>query len=155
MRRNRGLKFICEQVHLRVEQTGTPFTGRARAGQVLRMPIAHGEGNYYADPSTLERLEAEGRIVFRYAAPDGSIDERWNLNGSTTAIAGIANRPGNVVGLMPHPERACETALGSADGRVVLESLVEACAGARGGAVRTPAGSGAAERERTARTGAG
>ena len=145
MRRNRGLKFICEQVHLRVERTATPFTGRARAGQVLRMPIAHGEGNYYADPATLERLEADGRVVFRYAAPDGTIDERWNVNGSTAAIAGISNERGNVVGLMPHPERACEAALGSADGRVVLESLVEACA-ARGGA---------AERAGTARTGAG
>ena len=155
MRRNRGLKFICEHVHLRVERTGTPFTGRARAGQVLRMPIAHGEGNYYADPATLERLEADGRVVFRYAAPDGTLEERWNVNGSTAAIAGISNAQGNVVGLMPHPERACEAALGSADGRVVLESLVEACAAARGGGARTAAGGGGvAAREETARTGA-
>ena len=144
MRRNRGLKFICEQVHLRVERTGTPFTARARVGQVLRMPIAHGEGNYYADPATLERLEADGRVVFRYAAPDGTIDERWNVNGSTAAIAGISNPQGNVVGLMPHPERACEAALGSVDGRVVLESLVEAGAAsgtdaARAGAARAGA----------------
>ena len=150
MRRNRELKFICEQVHLRVERTDTPFTGRARPGQVLRMPIAHGEGNYFADPATLERLEAGGRIVFRYTAPDGRVDERWNVNGSTAAIAGISNAQGNVVGLMPHPERACEAALGSADGRVVLESLVEACAAARGGAaLAAAAGSG------TARPGAG
>ena len=128
MRRNRGLKFLCEQVHLRVERTDTPFTGRARSGQVLRMPIAHGEGNYYADPATLERLETDGRIVFRYAAPDGRLDERCNINGSTAAIAGICNTQRNVVGLMPHPERACEAALGSADGRVVLQSMVEACA---------------------------
>ena len=133
MRRNRGLKFICEQAHLRVERTDTPFTGRARPGQVLRMPIAHGEGNYYADPATVERLETGGRIVFRYAAPDGRTGDRWNVNGSTAAIAGIANEGRNVVGLMPHPERACEAALGSADGRVVLESLVDACAARRAG----------------------
>ncbi len=162
MRRNRRLKFLCQQVHLRVERTDTPFTGLARPGQVLRMPIAHGEGNYYADPAALERLEAEGRIVFRYTAPDGRLDERWNANGSTAAIAGISNAQGNVVGLMPHPERACEAALGSADGRVVLESLVEACAAARGGAAargavrKAAAGSGgAAERSGTARSGAG
>ncbi|MCY4661789.1 MAG: phosphoribosylformylglycinamidine synthase subunit PurQ [Acidobacteria bacterium] len=162
MRRNRGLKFLCEQVHLRVERTDTPFTGLARPGQVLRMPIAHGEGNYYADPAALERLEAEGRIVFRYTAPDGRLDERWNVNGSTAAIAGISNAEGNVVGLMPHPERACEAALGSADGRVVLQSLVEACgaerggAGARGAARTAPAGSGgAAARGGTVRPGAG
>ena len=144
MRRNRELKFICEQVHLRVERTDTPFTARARPGQVLRMPIAHGEGNYYADPTTLERLESDGRIVFRYTAPDGRLDDRWNVNGSTAAIAGISNAQRNVVGLMPHPERACEVALGSADGRLVLESMVETCAArvaaADSGAARPRAG---------------
>ncbi len=128
MRRNRDLKFICEHVHLRVEATDTPFTRQAAAGQVLRMPIAHGEGNYYADPETLRTLADDRRIVFRYAAPDGSLDERWNVNGSTAAIAGICNRERNVVGLMPHPERACEAAVGSTDGRVVFESAVAALA---------------------------
>ena len=128
MRRNRDLKFICEHVHLRVEATDTPFTRQAAAGQVLRMPIAHGEGNYYADPGTLRALADNRRVVFRYAAPDGSLDERWNVNGSTGAIAGICNRERNVVGLMPHPERACEAAVGSTDGRVVFESAVAALA---------------------------
>ena len=155
MRRNRGLRFLCEQVHLRVERTDTPFTGRARAGQVLQMPIAHGEGNYYAAPASLEQLEAEGRIVFRYTAPDGRLDERWNVNGSTAAIAGISNAQGNVVGLMPHPERACEAALGSADGRVVLESLVDACAAKAAAEPRDGAAEGAEPRDGAAPTAAG
>jgi len=131
MRRNRGLQFICEHVHLRVESTDTPFTRGAAAGQVLRIPIAHGEGNYYADPETLRALAADRRIVFRYTAPDGTRGERWNVNGSTEAIAGICNRGRNVVGLMPHPERACEAAVGSTDGRVVFESVLAAAAEAR------------------------
>ena len=131
MRRNRGLQFICEHVHLRVESTDTPFTRGAAAGQVLRIPIAHGEGNYYADPETLQALADDRRIVFRYTAPDGTRGERWNVNGSTEAIAGICNRGRNVVGLMPHPERACEAAVGSTDGRVVFESVLAAAAEAR------------------------
>ena len=130
MLRNRGLKFICEQAHVRVEQTDTPFTRGARARQVLRLPIAHGEGNYYADAATVAALEADRRVVFRYAAPSGALDDAWNVNGSVGAIAGICNEARNVVGLMPHPERACEAALGSADGRVVLESVVSAAASA-------------------------
>lgn len=128
MRRNRDLKFICDHVHVRVEQTDTPFTQCAVSGQVLRMPIAHGEGNYYADPDTIRALEADRRVVFRYTAPDGCLDDGWNVNGSTAAIAGICNDLRNVVGLMPHPERACEQAVGSTDGRVVLESVVAALA---------------------------
>ncbi len=124
MRRNRTLKFICEHVHLRVEATDTSFTRSATAGQVLRVPIAHGEGNYYADADTMRMLEEHRQVVFRYTAPDGTRDERWNVNGSIDAIAGICNRARNIVGLMPHPERACEEAVGSADGRVVLESVV-------------------------------
>ena len=124
MRRNRDLKFICEHVHLRVESADTPFTRGAVAGQVLRIPIAHGEGNYYADPQTLRELGDNRQIVFRYTAPDGTRDEDWNVNGSTDAIAGICNRGRNVVGLMPHPERACEAAVGSTDGRVVFESVL-------------------------------
>ena len=132
MRKNRGLKFICQQVHLTVEQTDTPFTRNARAGQVLRMPIAHGDGNYYAPPDTLARLEANRQVIFRYTAPDGTRGERWNVNGSTAAIAGICNTARNVVGLMPHPERACEREMGSTDGRIVLESLAAALAVAGG-----------------------
>ena len=124
MRRNQRLEFVCDQVHLRVEQTDTPFTRNTAAGQVLRIPIAHGEGNYYAPPETISELEADRRVIFRYTSPDGVVDEAWNVNGSTAAIAGICNAARNVVGLMPHPERACERALGSADGRVILESVI-------------------------------
>jgi phosphoribosylformylglycinamidine synthase len=124
MRRNRQLKFICEHVYLRVEQTDTPFTHNASIGQVLRIPIAHGEGNYYAEPETVAELESSGRVIFRYTSPSGDLDDSWNVNGSTGAIAGICNEGRNVVGLMPHPERACETEIGSSDGRVILESAV-------------------------------
>ncbi len=134
MRRNRRLKFICEHVHLRVERTDTPFTRLAAAGQVLRIPIAHGDGNYYADAQTVAALEANRQILFRYTAPDGARDEAWNVNGSTAAIAGLCNAARNVVGMMPHPERACEAALGSEDGRVILESAVSALAAAGAGA---------------------
>ena len=128
MRWNRHLKFICEHVYLRVEQTDTPFTRNADVGQVLRIPIAHGEGNYYAAPETIRVLEANRQIIFRYTAPTGELADAWNVNGSVDAIAGICNERRNVVGLMPHPERACETAVGSADGLVVLESAVAAVA---------------------------
>ena len=134
MRRNRGLKFICEHVHVRVEHADTPFTSRAAAGQVLRIPIAHGDGNYYADAETIMSLETSQQVIFRYTAPDGAPDDAWNVNGSTKAIAGICNERRNVVGLMPHPERACEAAIGSADGRVILESVVTTLAG--GGVAR-------------------
>ena len=129
MRRNQRLEFICEHVNLRVEHTDTPFTQNASVGQVLRIPIAHGEGNYYASPETIEELEADRRVIFRYTSPDGVVDEAWNVNGSTSAIAGICNEARNVVGLMPHPERACELAVGSADGRVILESVIAALDG--------------------------
>ncbi len=129
MRRNRDLKFICQYVHLRVEQTDTLFTRNARVGQVLRIPIAHGEGNYYAPPDAMARLEANRQVIFRYTAPDGALDDAWNINGSTAAIAGICNEARNVVGLMPHPERACELVVGSTDGRVILESVVTALTG--------------------------
>jgi phosphoribosylformylglycinamidine synthase len=126
MLRNRGLRFRCEFVHLRVEQTDTPFTGLCRPGQVLRMPIAHGEGNYYAPPDVLRRLEENRQIVFRYCTPDGRILDEANPNGSAANIAGLCNESRNVVGLMPHPERACERAIGSADGRVLFDSVVQA-----------------------------
>jgi phosphoribosylformylglycinamidine synthase len=126
MRRNKRLEFICEHVNLRVEQTDTPFTLKASAGQLLRIPIAHGEGNYYAPPETIEKLETDRRIIFRYTSPTGAVDEMWNVNGSVASIAGICNETRNVVGLMPHPERACEQEIGSTDGRIILESVIGA-----------------------------
>ena len=117
--RNRGLKFICRPVRLRTETTNSPFTSQAQKGQVLTFPIAHGDGCYYADEETLDRLEAEDRVVFRY------LD---NPNGSLRDIAGILNEGRNVLGLMPHPERAADPLMGSTDGLVVLESMVAALA---------------------------
>jgi phosphoribosylformylglycinamidine synthase subunit PurQ / glutaminase len=130
MLRNAGLKFVCEHVSVRVERTDTPFTSRCEPGQVLRLPVAHGEGNYYAPPDVLGRLEADGQIVFRYATPEGVVSEAANPNGSVRNVAGLCNPGRNVVGLMPHPERACEPMLGSADGLVLFESAVMAVAGA-------------------------
>jgi phosphoribosylformylglycinamidine synthase len=132
MLRNRDLKFHCEHVRVRVEQVETPFTGRAQRGQVLELPVAHGEGNYYADPEVVRTLEASGRIVFRYCDATGDISDAANPNGSLNNIAGICNEARNVVGLMPHPERACESVLGSADGLVLFESVI-AAAGAVAG----------------------
>jgi phosphoribosylformylglycinamidine synthase len=123
--RNRELKFRCEHVHVRVEQTDTPFTAACSPGQVLRLPIAHGEGNYYAPPDVVERLEANRQVVFRYTTADGVATDEANPNGAINGIAGICNPTRNVVGLMPHPERACEGVLGSTDGLVVLSSVVE------------------------------
>ena len=128
MLRNRDVKFHCEFVGVRVERTDTPFTGRATPGQVLQIPIAHGEGNFYADPDTIAGLEATGRVVFRYANRAGEVTDDANPNGSVNSIAGICSERRNVVGLMPHPERACERALGSADGLVLFESVVDALA---------------------------
>ncbi len=132
MIRNRDVRFRCEFVHVRVEQADTPFTGRCTPGQVLRIPIAHGEGNYHAPPATIAELEAGGRVVFRYADVHGEAIDSANPNGSINSIAGICNESRNIVGLMPHPERACEHAVGSADGLVLFESVVEALA-RRGG----------------------
>ena len=126
MLRNRDLKFHCEHVHVRVEQTGTPFTMNAATGQVLTIPIAHGEGNYFAEPEVLQRLEASGRVIFRYCDARGRITDEANPNGASNNIAGICSESRNVVGLMPHPERACESVLGSADGLVMFESVVSA-----------------------------
>ena len=126
MLRNRDLKFHCEHVRVRVEQTNTPFTGRASLGQILSLPIAHGEGNYFADPDTIAMLETSGRVVFRYCDASGAPTDAANPNGAMHNIAGICNEARNVVGLMPHPERACERVLGSADGLVLFESVVAA-----------------------------
>ena len=128
MLRNQDLKFHCEHVWVRVEQADTPFTARAGRGQVIRVPIAHGEGNYYADPGVVRDLERAGRVVFRYCDAQGNVTDATNPNGSLNSIAGICNETRNVVGLMPHPERACEAALGSADGLLLFESVVTSLA---------------------------
>ncbi|HKJ93394.1 MAG TPA: phosphoribosylformylglycinamidine synthase subunit PurQ [Longimicrobiales bacterium] len=121
--RNVSLQFRGIPVHVRVERADTLFTDRYEPGQVLRIPIAHGEGNYLADEETVTRLEDEGRVVFRYVEPDGRVTEAANPNGSTRNIAGIINEAGNVLGLMPHPERVVEAVLGSTDGLALFESL--------------------------------
>jgi phosphoribosylformylglycinamidine synthase len=126
MLRNADLKFHCEHVHVRVETTDTPFTHLCSPGQVLRIPIAHGEGNYFAPPDVLRALEDDRRVVFRYVDAQGAVVSDANPNGSARNIAGICNERRNVVGLMPHPERACERALGSADGLLLFESVVAA-----------------------------
>jgi phosphoribosylformylglycinamidine synthase len=139
MMRNKGLRFLCRQVHVRVESTDTPFTSAARPGEVLKMPIAHMDGNYFCDAALLAELERNNQIIFHYVHADGSStsegdgprrgapedDRQANPNGSLHSIAGICNRERNVLGLMPHPERAVETPLGSADGLVLFRSLVE------------------------------
>ena len=130
MMRNSGLRYICRHVHIRVEQTDTPFTNAAKHGQILKIPIAHNDGNYTCDEATLAELEKNHQIVFRYTTPDGTNDAAGNPNGSLHNIAGVCNRERNVVGLMPHPERAVESALGSSDGLVILRSMVEALVGA-------------------------
>ena len=124
MVRNDRIKFVSQLVPVRVEQTDTPFTVNCESKQVLNLPIAHGEGNYYAPPDVLEQLEANRQVIFRYTNAAGEIGAEWNPNGSLNGIAGICNRERNVVGLMPHPERASEKPLGSADGRAVLASAV-------------------------------
>ena len=126
MRKNRDLRFACRDVYLRTERNDLPFTSHLRAGQVLRLPIAHSEGNYEDTPEALDALEAAGQVVFRYTSPAGDLDDSWNVNGSVRAIAGVANAGGNVLGLMPHPERASQALLGNTDGLAIFESLVEA-----------------------------
>jgi phosphoribosylformylglycinamidine synthase len=135
MLRNRDLRYHCEHVIVRVEQTDTPFTEAAARGQRLRLPIAHGEGNYFADPETIADLEASRRVIFRYCNDRGEVTDASNPNGAVNNIAGICSEGRNVVGLMPHPERACEGLLGSGDGRVMFESVVRSLA--QEGAVRS------------------
>jgi phosphoribosylformylglycinamidine synthase len=126
MLRNTALRFICKFVTLRVERTDTPFTNRFTPGQIVRMPIAHNEGRYTADAKTLREIGEQ--VVLRYCREDGKLIDSANLNGSTDFIAGLTNRAGNVLGLMPHPERASEPVLGSSDGRLIFESMIEAYA---------------------------
>jgi phosphoribosylformylglycinamidine synthase subunit PurQ / glutaminase len=124
MLRNKNLKFLCQHVYIRVENARTDFTRAARKGQVLRIPIAHFDGNYYAPARTLKDLERNGQVVFRYCDAEGRTTPEANVNGSMASIAGIRNAEGNVLGLMPHPERAAEALLGSEDGRAIFESLI-------------------------------
>jgi phosphoribosylformylglycinamidine synthase I len=123
--RNAQLKFICRDVFLRVERSDSPFTRGYNAGQVICVPVAHGEGNYTADQKTIDRLEGEGRVLFRYSAPDGSLDPAWNHNGAVNAIAGIVSEAGNVLGMMPHPENHVEAAIGPTDGRGLFAGLAQ------------------------------
>jgi phosphoribosylformylglycinamidine synthase len=123
--RNQNLRFICRDVYLRVERSDSLFTRGYNAGQVIRVPVAHGEGNYIADGETIARLEGEGRVLFRYASPDGMIDPNWNHNGAINAIAGIVNARGNVLGMMPHPENHVEAAIGPTDGRGLFAGLAD------------------------------
>jgi phosphoribosylformylglycinamidine synthase I len=124
--RNKTIHFICKFVNLRVENANTPFTNRCEVGQVLRIPIAHNDGRYFCDKETLRRLERNGQIVFRYCTPDGEVTEEANPNGSVGNIAGIVNEKGNVLGMMPHPERASERLLGSEDGLFIWRSILSA-----------------------------
>jgi phosphoribosylformylglycinamidine synthase len=124
--RNSHLQYRCQWVNLWVETTSTPYTGACKRGQVLRIPISHGEGRYYADRETLAALEANGQVVFRYATPEGYITEDANPNGSLNNIAGIVNEQGNVLGMMPHPERCTEAVLGGTDGLLLYQSLLQA-----------------------------
>ncbi|MBI2215644.1 MAG: phosphoribosylformylglycinamidine synthase subunit PurQ [Acidobacteria bacterium] len=129
--RNQHLRFICRDVHLRVETNATPFTSAMAEGQVMKIPIAHGEGNFFADDRTLDELEANGQVVFRYSDPKGNITAEANPNGAARNIAGVCNRERNVLGMMPHPERCSEAVLGNADGFGVFKSIVSAFAAAK------------------------
>ncbi len=124
MLRNKNLKFLCQHVHVRVENARTAFTHRARPGQLLRIPIAHFDGNYYAPAEALSKLEASNQVVLRYVDENGEATEPANVNGSAANIAGLINPEGNVLGMMPHPERASEAILGSQDGRLIFESTI-------------------------------
>jgi len=120
--RNKSLKFICKDVYLSVVNNDTPFT-RGISKKVLKIPIAHGDGNYFADEETVKSLIENNQIVFKYSSPDGDIDEKYNANGSLMNIAGIINKERNVLGMMPHPERSCDAILGKTDGRLIFNSL--------------------------------
>ena len=124
--RNAGLAFVCRRVHVRCETSATPFTSTLEPGEVLPVPVKHGEGRFVADPETLARIEGEGRVVFRFCSPAGHLGDEWNPNGATNHIAGIANDRGNVVGMMPHPEHAVDPEVGPTGGQPLFESLLQA-----------------------------
>jgi phosphoribosylformylglycinamidine synthase len=129
--RNRSLRFVCRTVHLRVETTDSPFTGSCEKGQILAIPIAHGEGCYFADDVTLDELERQKRVAFRYTTPEGELSEGANPNGSLRNIAGVLSEGRNVLGMMPHPERAADPAMGSTDGLLLFQSMVASLIAAR------------------------
>jgi phosphoribosylformylglycinamidine synthase len=125
MLRNKNLKFLCQHVHIRIEEKKTPFTKRGEKGQVLRIPIAHFDGNYYDSEEGIETLIENNQIVFRYSEYNGLISDKGNVNGSKESVAGIINKAGNVMGMMPHPERASEAILGSEDGKIIFQSIID------------------------------
>ena len=125
--RNQHLEYRCQPTNLRTERIDTPFTVACTEGQLLNVPVSHGEGNYFADSDTLIQLEDERRVLFRYCDSVGEVTEDSNPNGSANNIAGIINKAGNVLGMMPHPERSCELILGSTDGNLIFESIIESC----------------------------
>jgi phosphoribosylformylglycinamidine synthase I len=125
MLRNKNLKFLCQFVHLRVENEATPFTNKAKKGQVLKIPIAHYDGNFFSPPDTIQEIMTNNQIVLRYSDARGQLSEEANVNGSLESIAGLINSAGNIMGMMPHPERASEALLGSEDGRIIFESIIK------------------------------
>ncbi|HSD64639.1 MAG TPA: phosphoribosylformylglycinamidine synthase subunit PurQ [Ignavibacteriaceae bacterium] len=124
MLKNKSLQFVCKDIYLSVENDNTLFTKDINPDKVLKIPVAHGEGNYFADEKTLKTLEDNNQVVFRYVSPENVIDEKWNPNGSVKNIAGIVNRQGNVLGMMPHPERSCDPVLGKTDGQLIFRSII-------------------------------
>jgi phosphoribosylformylglycinamidine synthase len=128
MLRNKNLKFLCQHVHIKVENNKTLFTRKGKKGQVLKIPIAHYEGNYIAPPDTIQELKANGQIIFRYCDAEGHLSEEANVNGSLESIAGLVNTSGNIMGMMPHPERASEMILGSEDGKIIFDSIINTLA---------------------------
>ena len=125
--RNQHLEYRCQWSHLRTERADTPFSLRCQPGQLLRVPVSHGDGNYFADPETLAALEEEGRVLFRYSDLSGIATEEANPHGAAHNIAGIINQAGNILGMMPHPERSCEALLGSTDGNLIFQSIIDSC----------------------------
>ena len=125
LQRNASMKFVCRDVYLKIERSDTPFTRGYNAGQVIRVPVAHGEGSYFASEGTIGRLEAEGRVLFRYTDPEGRRDPKWNVNGAVNSIAGVLNEKRNVLGLMPHPENHVESVVGCTDGRGLFAGLAD------------------------------
>jgi phosphoribosylformylglycinamidine synthase I len=125
LRRNRGLRFLCMPIHLRVERTDTPFTKRLQVGQVIRIPINHNEGNWTAGTESVQEMEAQKLVIFRYCDADGRVTDAANPNGAMGNVAGILNERGNVLGMMPHPERVCEPVLGGIDGRAIFQSMID------------------------------
>lgn len=131
LRRNRGLRFICHPVYLRVERTDTPFTSSLQVGQVIQVPVNHNEGNWTAGADRLQEIEARGLVLFRYCDADGKVTDAANPNGATGNVAGIVDESGNVLGMMPHPERVCEDILGGTDGRFIFQSMIDSVLGGR------------------------